>query len=138
MDHYGIGTAVEGAAQVYFLSARQSGRTTSLVESLKTGDRVAFCNEREASRVKRLCLERGVQIETVVISPRKPSAIFDRGSVLGQGRFIFDHTWVEAFYLLAIKDAQRAIDTFQRETSGYGVPHIETRLQAQEILKWEI
>lgn len=138
MDHYGIGAAVEGAARIYLQSARQTGRTTSLIESLKTGDRAVFINTREAKRVKWLCKERGVEIETIVVDPKNPLKIYDIGSVPGEGRCIFDHSWVEQFYLNAINDAREAIDTFQRETSGYGMVHIETRLRAQEVLKWEV
>ena len=40
MDHFGIGAALLGAANIYFNSARQTGRTTSLIESVKDGDRI--------------------------------------------------------------------------------------------------
>lgn len=61
MDHYGIGNAIKGIVGAYAESARRTGRTTSLVESVKDGDRVIFTNGREADRVKRLCAERGVE-----------------------------------------------------------------------------
>lgn len=48
MDHFGIGTALLGCAEVYFRCARRTGRTTSLVESLVSGDRVVCRTENEA------------------------------------------------------------------------------------------
>ena len=136
MDQFGIGQAIDGAARIYFRSARQTGRTSALVESLKTGDRVVFANQQEAERVKRLCREREIDIETIVVDPKEPQRIFDRGSVGGDGRCVFDHSWVEQYYLNAISTVQKDIDRFQRETSGYGMAHIETRMKAQEMAKW--
>lgn len=136
MDHYGIGNGVEGAALIYFTSARQTGRTTSLIESLKDGDRVVFANQREADRVKRLCLQRGLNVTFVVIDPRKVRDIFQHPT--SEGRTIFDHSWVEDFYLQAIEGCRRDIDYIQREASGYGTAHIETRLRAAEIAKWQV
>jgi hypothetical protein len=138
MDHYGIGTALNGAVRIYFQSARQTGRTTSLVESLKAGDLPVFTNRREADWVKRLCKERGIEIETIIIDPKEPQRIFERGTRPGDGRTIFDHSWVEEYYLNAIRKAQNEIDMFQRDTSGSGMAHIETRLKARELAKWTV
>lgn len=134
MDHFGIGAAVEGAVRIYTHSARRTGRTTSLVESLKDGDRVVFVNRKEADHTNRLCLERGVKIECLVIDPKNPRLAFDHGT--SQGRTLFDHSWVEQFYLRTIEQAREDIDYFQRELSGFGAAHIETRLRAEEIAKW--
>lgn len=138
MDQFGIGQAINGATHVYFRASRQTGRTTALIESLKSGDMVVFIDSREAERVKRLCLEKGVNIKTIVLDPKEPQRIFDRGSVSGDGRCVFDHSWVEQYYLNAIKRAQKEIDMFQREISGYGMAHIETKLQIQEETKWRL
>ena len=54
MDHFGIGAAMRGMALTYIQSARRTGRTTSVVESVKDGDRIVFADRREAERVRRL------------------------------------------------------------------------------------
>lgn len=136
MDHFGIGGGVEGAALIYFTSARRTGRTTSLIESLKDGDRIVFANQREADRVKRLCLERGLNVSFIVVDPRKVRDIFQYPT--SEGRTIFDHSWVEDFYLHAIEACRKDIDYIQREASGYGTAHIETRQRAAELAKWNI
>ena len=135
MDHFGIGQAVKGAVKVYFMSARQTGRTSSLVESLKNGDTVVFANTREEKRVRNFCKERDIKINTIVTSPKNPSEVFGKITV-GKGRTIFDHSWVEQYYMNAIERAQSEIDHFQRETSGFGMAHIETKMQAMEMRKW--
>ena len=134
MDHFGIGTATQAAFEIYAVSARQTGRTTSLVESLKDGDRVIFTNSVEARRVEIMCEARGIKIETQVVDPRTPSKVFDRQTA--QGRVIFDHSWVEEFYRLSLQKASEEIDHLQVESSGYGFKHYETRQQAMELARW--
>jgi len=134
MDHFGIGAAMQGMAKMYFRSARQTGRTTSLVESVKGGDRIVFADNREAERVRRLCLERGMKVECVVVEPRTPERVFERGTP--EGRTIFDHSWVEQRYLEAIERTQQEIDHLERQASGYGAAHHETKRRAEELAKW--
>jgi len=136
MDHFGIGAAMQGVAQTYFRSARRTGRTTSLVDSVKDGDRIVFAESREAERVRRLCLERGVKVDCVVVDPKTPQRVFERGTPTG--RTIFDNSWIELKYLEAIERTQQGIDHLEREASGYGAAHRETRRQAEEIAKWRI
>lgn len=134
MDHFGIGAGVIGAANVYFQGARRTGRTTVLVESVKDGDRIVFTNAREADRVGRLLKERGVDVQCLVIDPATPQRVFEYGT--SAGRTIFDHSWVEQHYLIAINEASSRLDHFEREVSGYGEAHRDTRRRAEEIAKW--
>ena len=136
MDNFGIGQAMEGMAIVYFQSARATGRTVSMLENVKDGDRIYFSTAKEKLRVEKLLAEMGKTVECVVIKPDNPSSVFERGS--SQGRAIFDHSWVEEYYLNAIRRAGEEIDHFERETSGYGEPHRETRRKAEEMAKWRI
>lgn len=134
MDHFGIGAGVAAVTEIYFRSARRTGRTTSLVESVKDGDRIIFADSKEAARVERLCKERGVKVECIVIDPNTPERLFHRGPA--EGRAILDHSWVEGFYARAIVQAQRDIDHFERETSGYGAAHRETARQYRDLQKF--
>lgn len=136
MDHFGIGAAIQGITRVYFRSARQTGRTTSLVESVKDGDRIVFANGKEAEIMRRLCVERGVKVECIVVEPRTPERVFEIGTP--EGRTIFDHTWVEQRYLLALDRVQQEIDYLERVASGYGEAHRETRRRAEELAKWHV
>lgn len=136
MDHFGIGQAMKGMACGYFAASRGTGRTTSLIESLKDGDRVVCLSSREADRVRRLCRERSLAVDFMVVDPKRPDMVFSKGS--HQGRTIFDHSWVEQYYLLAIESAQSQIDQLQRQSSGHGTAHFETAAAAREIARWDV
>jgi hypothetical protein len=136
MDMFGIGAAMKAMTRVYFQSARGSGRTTMMIDSLHEGDRVVFSNARERERVEKLIRDRGLKdVKCIVVPPREPTRAFERGT--SQGRTIFDHSWVEQFYEDRIKDASGEIDWLQTELSGYGEAHRETARQAAELAKWQ-
>lgn len=134
MDHFGIGSAIAGAVAIYLRASRGTGRTTSLIESVKDGDRVVFLSALEADRFKRMCKERGVEVDCIVVDPKEAHIIFTRGT--SQGRTILDHSWVENFYSNAIEKAQKEIDYIEREASDYGIEHRKTKYHAREISKW--
>lgn len=136
MDHFGIGAAMRGMAMTYINTACRTGRTTSLIESLKDGDRVLCMTAREAKRIERLCRERDLQVTTIVVPVRDPQKAFWAGTA--QGRAIFDHTWIEQYYLAALEHATSEIDMLQQQLSGYGTAHIETKRKALELAKWRI
>lgn len=136
MDFFGISAALKGSFRIYCQSSRATGRTTSLVESVKTGDRIIFTNGGEAKRFERLVKERDetINIHTKVVDPRQPDKVYESGS--SQGRTIFDHTWVEQFYEEALNKSIEDLRYLQDQTSGYGEPHRNTRRKALEIAKW--
>lgn len=136
MDHFGIGAAMQGMARMYFQSARRTGRTTSLVESVKDGDRIVFADSKEAERVRRLLMERGVKVECLVVQPKTPGRVFERGTP--EGRTIFDHTWVEQMYLQVLERTQQEIDQLERQSSGFGEAHRETKRRTEELAKWRL
>lgn len=136
MDIFGIRQAMQGIALTYFISARHTGRTLSMIGALKEGDRVCFLNEGEARRVKAMCKERGFEIETEIIDPKYPNKIFEKGTV--KGRYVFDHSWVEQYYMNAINKAGEDIEYFQKQKSGFGEAHLETRRKATELHKWDV
>jgi hypothetical protein len=134
MDHFGIGSAMKAMAAMYVHGARGTGRTTSLVESVKAGDRIVFAELREATRVERLLRERGVDVKCIVVPVREAERVFQRPP--SEGRTIFDHAWVEQFYLGAIVRSMAELDHLERQASGPGAAHRETHRQAVELAKW--
>lgn len=137
MDHFGIGAAIRGAINIYFRCARQTGRTTSLVESVQDGDRVVFADHQEARRVQRLWRERGVEVGYAVVDPKTPERLFELEYGPAKGRTIFDHSWVEQWYEIALNRASSELDTLAREMSGYGEAHRETKRKMEELARWE-
>jgi hypothetical protein len=125
MDHFGIGNAMRGMVQMVIHAGRRTGRTTSLLDSLKNGDRIVFADRAEANRVERLCKERRLSVECIVILPCAAYKIAEREKSIG--RTVFDHGWIEQFYDDAIDRAANAIDQMQEEKSGTRDAYKEAR-----------
>jgi hypothetical protein len=130
-DHSGIGLAISAMFQTYRQSARTTGRTTSLLESVKDGDRIIVLNGQEKTRLERELRDRKLNVDVFVMPLNRINELSHRAP--STGRTVFEHTWVEAFYELAIERAQKEIDVMQRETSGNGTAHIETMQRARAI-----
>ena len=126
---------MQAMVRVYIQGARQTGRTTSLLESLKDGDRVVCATPAHAKDLERRCRPRGLQVELVVVEPhRAHEDMFKRGPAAG--RTVFDHVWIEMYYQLVLERAAADVDFLQRETSGFGTAHIETREKARQTHRW--
>lgn len=123
MDHFGIGNALRGVANAYFQGARRTGRTTSLIDSLKDGDRVCFASHPAAGDFKRKIRDLNGTITLAVVNPKEPDRLFNHGP--SKGRTIFDHTWVEQYYMAAIERATREIDDLQKYASLPSEDHID-------------
>lgn len=105
---------------VYGHAARRSGRTTSLLNSLKDGDRVVAPTGQQAEYLRRLIHERGLKVEVITVDPAQPQRLFDRPR--SEGRTLFEHTWVEQFYVHDLERAAQDIDEFQKRMSGTDEP----------------
>lgn len=103
MDQYGIGAAVKAVTEVYFQSARRTGRTTALVKTLKPGDVVVCMDENHERHLGMILRER--QVEGVKIIIADPRRSFDPLNFYPQTghRLFFDHTFVEEKYRAAIE-----------------------------------
>lgn len=134
MDHFGIGAAIRGAIDVYICAARRTGRTTALLESLKDGDRVVCHETKHQRELQRLCRERKLNVEVILVPVTKPEDVFMRGT--SEGRTLFDHAWLEAYYADVVEEAAKRVDYWQTQSSGYGTAHIRTRQAAIELSKW--
>jgi hypothetical protein len=135
MDHFGIGAAARGMFEAYVATSRQSGRTASLLDSLKDGDRVVCPTLNETTHLRRGLAERGLKVDVLVVAPHDAHRLFELGT--SKGRTLFEHTWVEQFYRDALARSAVAIDGFQRELSGHGEAHRETERQARARSAWK-
>lgn len=131
MDFFGIGQALKGVMLTYFHASRQTGRTTTMIDSVKDGDRICFSNHQEANRVKNLCKQRGLQVQCVVVPVNNPGKVF--ASPSSQGRTIFDHSWIEDFYMKRLDECQAEIKHLETQASGYGAAHRKTKEEAIEF-----
>jgi hypothetical protein len=128
MDQYGIGTAIEGCAVNYFAVSRQTGRTTQMIESLQDGDRVVCLTDKDAAWLRRRLREFEKNIDVISVPTKDANTILYNPP--SKGRTVFDHDWIEKYYAEVIQGAQKRIDSLQRESSGFGAAHIETRMMA--------
>lgn len=109
MDIYGIGAGIEAAVKISFLSCRQTGRTTRMIEALRPGDRV-ICHGSGEQRHTRAMLNRvgkdGVEVILLPVnqSHRLKSDMRSRG-----GKDYFTHDWLEAFWLYEIQEVQQHV-----------------------------
>lgn len=132
MDFFGIGTAMQGMARVLMQTSRATGRTTQLLDALKDGDRVIFSKASHERSFRQGCRDRGLDVE-LVVSPVNDIELL--GTV--QGKTYFDHVWVEDRYAYVLNKVEREIDHAEKQMSGYGEAHIQTRRQAEALMRWE-
>lgn len=136
MDFFGIGVAVQAMLRVYFQSARGTGRTTALLERVRSGDRIVFAGSREAERVRRICLARGLDVECRVVDPSDPYRVREQGRA--QGHTFFDHTLVEQCYAHAVADLASLIDVLEQGASGVDTtPPVGSRRLHEERARWD-
>ena len=134
MDFFGIGVAMQALVRVYRQASRATGRTTSMLDTLKPGDRVVFADSREANRVRQLLLQKGVAATCIVVDPRDPCGVIRAGR--SEGRTIPDHSWVEAYFAHVIDCACGELDDLTKQASGRGATPYVTRRFDIEVSKW--
>lgn len=115
MDHLGISHAMEAMVDLYRRASRRTGRTDELLEILKDGDRVVCSNPSSATDLRRRIGNRDLKVEVVVIPVIGAGGLLERR--LPEGRTIFDHTWVEDYYEMAIRVATKEIDHLHKLAS---------------------
>lgn len=134
-DIFGISSAIQGAIEVYFRGARQTGRTNDLVEYVKAGDTVVFVSQQTAQIFEARCRERGIdRVRSMIVPANSPESIFMRPTI--EGRLIFDHVWLEDHYRAEIQQIAKRLDHIATQASGFGEPHRETARQAAERFRW--
>lgn len=125
MDFFGIGAGMLGAARGYLQGARRTGRTTRLMESLKTGDRVIFNTTQEARLFERECLRHELIIHCTVCPAQEPHRVHSLPPVHGRTRF--DHGWVERFYEQQMQSAMAQIPKWEAHLSSAPAPEFKGR-----------
>ncbi len=132
MDFFGIGTAMKGLLATYFRGARQTGRTTQMLDALKDGSMVIVHQHSHGERIVRACKERGLDVKVRVLNPRRIHLDFPPV----HGRCFFDHVWVEEYYKMAIEDATKAIDELQSRLGQSPLP--DSPMLARNEALWRL
>lgn len=133
MDQFGISTALLAAARIYFQTARDTGRTTRFINSLKDGDRVVFCNPKDMRHFQVHAHQMGRHFECVLASPKRLAELqLPRRS--GQ-RTVFDHTWLEEYWLAEMEKTSAFVSRFEAEMSIGADVAEEQRVDIATVLR---
>jgi hypothetical protein len=136
-DIFGISQAIQGVIEVYFRSARRTGRTMCLLQYVRPGDTVVFDTQQRAMHFEAQCRDGLIDsVRAIVIPPSAPESVFDRP--MTKGRLIFDHMWLEEHYRLAVQQIDQRLGHIAMQASGHGEPHRKTAKEAEEIARWRI
>jgi len=135
MDHFGIGAAMKCMAMTYIQGARRTGRTTSLLASLKDGDQVICVDTHQTKLLQRQCTELGLKVGCKSVSPER---IWELSPMYeAKGRTLFDHAWVEQYYVRALERAKAEIDQLQSILSTKNPDEPVSRGGRIEVEKWK-
>ena len=110
MDFFGIGAALKGVTEIYFQSARRTGRTTALLESLREGDVVVTASATSARHLCDQVRARGLLEVGVVVS--HPERAYELRENKGR-RIVLEHSFIEKVYRQALERAAREIAHIQ-------------------------
>lgn len=137
MDFFGIGTAIQACFNIYRTSARGTGRTKSLVDSVKEWDRVIFATDVSKRNFANRCADAGKNhIDMVVCHPDNIHTLYGLGKSIG--RTYLDHELVELMYCRSIDQVQKEIDHLQERFSDREPePSTVARWKEQHMCKWE-
>ena len=136
MDFFGIGQAIQGAVQIYFRSARATGRTTVLLDSVKEGDRIITSTREEAHRLEHILRDRKLNVQCLRVDPRYPEKVWEQYG-RSEGRTIFDHSFIEEHYLACIEEAGERISGVEKAASGPKVPErLDINAAFEDFRKW--
>jgi len=133
MDAFGIGSAIKGCCEIYFRSARQTGRTSDLIDNLNDGDRIIFVKNEEARRWTRICKDIGKDIDCIAVNPTNTDIFNIRKNT--KGTTVFDNAWIEIFYMNETHKSICLLDNLQKELSC-NEELLETSMQNREQYKW--
>lgn len=116
-DFYGIGPAVQAAADVYFAAARRSGRSARLVESVRDGDAVVFLNKADQRRFERDLAESGraPDVRLTVSGPGHMRVLYQWYLDLRPkpSRILFDHRFLQEWYQSEVERIRQQVAAMQ-------------------------
>lgn len=134
MDFFGLGSFLLTSLETYTHTARQTGRTTRLINSLKDGDRVLVGSDTEQRRLTDLVKRRGLNVEIrLARADRPPAFAAENGMSMSAGRTYFEHTLVEQFYRNAITWTATEIQDVEIRLSKWSERHEENRDKAARM-----
>lgn len=106
MEDYGMGAATKMAMTVLQQASRRSGRTSRLVERVRSGDWIIVATDPERVRLERLLLEaEKPDVKVRVCPPHREERAWHFGTN-PRGETFFEASWVEQWYMLRVEGLQ--------------------------------
>lgn len=134
MDHFGIGAAIKGAAEIYFRSARRTGRTTRFIDTLKNGDRVLTASKGEQLLMQNLLRKRGLEVQVILREPHQFR--YEPEPPNPRGRTLMAHDFVEQCYRLALADEEQRLHRWHEAHNSDRLEGEAAQFVALEHSKW--
>lgn len=121
-DDYGIGSTAVVALRLYDMQSRRSGRTTRMLERVKSGDTIVVSSPEQIRAIERVMREAEIEnVRIIAINPRDSLDAIEhrlRNVTAGRsGRVLLDHTVVLNFYMDAIGNVEQFIDALVERNS---------------------
>lgn len=114
MDKFNYAKKIKSDIYSVCIKSRRTGRTMEMINSLKNGDVVVFSSNAEAERVEYLIKKRNINIKSIVINPKNSAKLYETQAGNNR-RFIFDHSWVEEYFLNAVDKCEKEISYWQSD-----------------------
>lgn len=132
-NRYDLTSFYEAAEAVHqvTMKCRQTGRTTLLLQSLKPGDRFIASYPEQVDLVKNRLHQMGIQdVEVIYLQPKLQ--VLEQLHT-GNGKTVFDHTWIERMVVQDIDQSRRTFETLADRVSGFDERHEVTRETARKM-----
>lgn len=135
-DFFGIGRTLKAALNMYFLGMARSGRTTKMIMSLKPDDLVVFSTNEMGKFTQRRARDMGVDLQYICVSPGNIGQLSQK--MVGRPRpqrLIFDHGFVEQYYIFAVDRAEKDLHEITKSFSRSGIEDFANNVDRQWIEK---
>lgn len=115
MDIYGIGGALRGIFEGFTHGARLSGRTTRMVEAVRSGDVIICRDDADIRHVKLRLKDRGDLLDVRVVTAKYAFCGNFARNLHRVGKVYFTHGLVEEHYEQALKRADYDLERMEYE-----------------------
>lgn len=108
-DTHRLSEAIHMAMRMHELGARQSGRTSRMVERVRDGEMVVCLNAASARRMTELLRQQGKhRVRVVTSAPQQNEFVSTTAGY--SGRLHLDHSFVWEWFSRALIDARNELD----------------------------
>lgn len=125
-DIYGIKASALAGLHVYEQAARQSGRTSRMIERVTSDDQIVVLSDQHKHVLQRLLREQGKMPKIIVCSPAED--LLRRVGTAPRGTTHFEHDWVYQLFVSDVEATGDRLKFLEEQTSG--IP------RATPIMNW--